>query len=136
MLKPRTNGELIQKQRSGCAKHLLSITLAVWPNIAVRYGPDYLGMTRRLSLRLLAVPLILAVLVLGTQVVAHYDGDGHDEAHCTCQVCHIAHAAVPQPAAQAQIEVPFQISRFAPAETTVSRIESASVLSIPRAPPA
>lgn len=98
--------------------------------------PTLAPMARRYSLRLIALPLILAVVTLSVQVVAHYDGDGHDEAHCTCQVCHIAHAAVPQPAAQAQIEVPFQISRFAPAETPASRIESASVLSIPRAPPA
>ena len=37
----------------------------------------------------------------GLQVVAHFDGNSHDEDHCTCQVCHIGHAAVPQPAAQA-----------------------------------
>jgi hypothetical protein len=93
-------------------------------------------MTRRLSLRFLALPLILAVFVLGTQVVAHYDGDGHDEAHCTCQVCHIAHAAIPQPAAQTQLEVPLQVVRFAVHEAADCTVESASVLSIPRAPPA
>ncbi|HWF37031.1 MAG TPA: hypothetical protein VG322_00835 [Candidatus Acidoferrales bacterium] len=93
-------------------------------------------MARRYSLRLIALPLILAVVTLSVQVVAHYDGDAHDEAHCTCQVCHVTHAAVPQPATQAQIEVPLQISRFAPSETLASRIESASILSIPRAPPA
>ena len=93
-------------------------------------------MTRQLSVRLLAVPLILAVLALGTQVVAHYDGDGHDEAHCTCQICHIAHAAVPQPAAQAQLQVPLQVARFAARESAAHTADSASILSNPRAPPA
>ncbi len=54
--------------------------------------------------RLLTVPLIVAVFILGVQVAVHYDGTSHDESHCTCQVCHIAHAAVPQPSAQAQIQ--------------------------------
>ena len=93
-------------------------------------------MSKRLSLRLIAAPLILAVFILGVQVVAHFDGNSHDEAHCTCQVCHIAHAAVPQPAAQAQIQIPLRITRFAPSEAAASSIESACVLSIPRAPPA
>jgi hypothetical protein len=93
-------------------------------------------MPRRLTIRLLAVPLILAVFILGVQVVAHYDGNSHDESHCTCQVCHIAHAAVPQPSAQAQIQAPLRVVRFAPSETSASTVESASILSIPRAPPA
>jgi hypothetical protein len=93
-------------------------------------------MPRRILLRLVAVPLILAVFILGAQVVAHYDGDGHDEAHCTCQICHIAHAAIPQPAAQAQIQVPLQVARFAARETTARAAESANILSNPRAPPA
>jgi hypothetical protein len=91
---------------------------------------------QQLSIRLLAVPLMFAVLVLGSQVVAHFDGNSHDEAHCTCQVCHIAHAAMPQPAAQAQIQVPLRVVRFASSETSVRTVESASILSIPRAPPA
>ena len=92
-------------------------------------------MTKRLLFRLLSVPLLLAVFNLGVQVVAHYDGSAHDEDHCTCQVCHVAHAAVSKPAAQTQMAVPLQASRFAPAEKRVTRTESASVLSIPRAPP-
>jgi hypothetical protein len=93
-------------------------------------------MLRRLNLRLVAISLILAVVVLSVQVVAHYDGDGHDEAHCTCQICHITHAAVPQAATQAKIEVPLQVVRLAPAEIATRSVESASILSIPRAPPA
>ena len=93
-------------------------------------------MLRRLKIRLMAIPLILAVFILGVQVVAHYDGDGHDEAHCTCQVCHIAHAAIPQPAAQAQVEVPLRIARLALSQFRTPTVEFASILSIPRAPPA
>ena len=93
-------------------------------------------MSNRLVLRLVGLPLIVAVIVLSCQIVAHYDGNDHDEAHCTCQVCHIAHAAIPQPAAQARIEVPLRVAWSAPPETSASIIESASILSIPRAPPA
>jgi hypothetical protein len=92
-------------------------------------------MSKRLSLRLLAVSLILAVFVLGLQVVAHFDGNSHDEAHCTCQICHIAHAAIPQPAAQTQIQAPLWVSAFHNFEQSPTTVESASSLSIPRAPP-
>jgi hypothetical protein len=93
-------------------------------------------MSKGISCRLVAVPLIVAVIVLSFQIVAHYDGNDHDEAHCTCQVCHIAHAAIPQPAAQARMQAPLRITRFAPLEVAASSVESASILSIPRAPPA
>jgi hypothetical protein len=92
-------------------------------------------MSKRLSLRLLAVSLILAVFVLGLQVVAHFDGNSHDEDHCTCQICHIAHAAIPQPAAQTQIRVPLWVAAFDPFEQSAATVESASTPSIPRAPP-
>jgi hypothetical protein len=92
-------------------------------------------MSKRLSLRLLAVSLILAVFVLGLQVVAHFDGNSHDESHCTCQICHIAHAAIPQPAARTQIQVPLWVAAFDPFEQSPTTVESASSLSIPRAPP-
>ena len=93
-------------------------------------------MPRSLSVRLIVVGLMLAVFVLGVEVVAHYDGNAHDEAHCTCQVCHIAHAAIPQPATQTQIQIPVHIARIAPPENSSPVVESASILSIPRAPPA
>jgi len=92
-------------------------------------------MSKRLSLRLLALSLILAVFVLGLQVVAHFDGNSHDEDHCTCQICHIAHAAIPQPAAQTQIQVPLWVAAFYPFEQSSTTVESASGPSIPRAPP-
>jgi hypothetical protein len=91
---------------------------------------------KRLPLRLLAVPLMVAVFALSLQVVAHFDGNSHDEAHCTCQVCHIAHAAIPQPAAQTQTQIPLQATIFAVFEQSPSTAESANTPSIPRAPPA
>ena len=102
----------------------------------MRFGLVCFRMSKRISLRLIAAPLILAVFILGVQVVAHFDGNSHDEAHCTCQVCHIAHAAIPQPATQAQVEVPLSVARLALSEWQTSTIEVASILSIPRAPPA
>ena len=92
-------------------------------------------MPKRLAIRLLVIPLILAVFSLGAQSVSHFDGSDHDEAHCTCQVCHIAHAAIPRPATQAQLQVPLRFARFAPSEKAASAFESANILSIPRAPP-
>ena len=92
--------------------------------------------SKRLSIRLLAVPLILAVFCLGALVVSHFDANSHDEAHCTCQVCHIAHAAIPQPAAPTQTQIPLQATIFAVFEQSPSTAESANTPSIPRAPPA
>lgn len=94
------------------------------------------SMPKSLNRRLLATAVMLAVFVLGVQVVSHFDGNAHDEDHCTCQVCHIAHAAIPQPAAQTEIQIPLFISRFAPSEQSPVTAELANVLSIPRAPPA
>lgn len=93
-------------------------------------------MRTRPFLRLLSISLILAVGILSVYVVGHSDGNAHDEAHCTCQVCHIAHAAIPQPSAQAQLQVPFRVSRYSPAEALSASVEPSSILSNPRAPPA
>ena len=98
--------------------------------------PRGIGVAKRTAVRLIALPLILAVIILSVQVVAHFDGNSHDEAHCTCQICHVVHAAVPQPLAQAQIQIPVRIARFSPVERLSSSVESASSSSIPRAPPA
>jgi hypothetical protein len=99
-------------------------------------GGFLVGVSKKLSIRLLAVPLVLAVFALSAQVAAHFDGNSHDEAHCTCQVCHVAHAAIPQPAAHTQVEIPLQAAISAAFEQPASAVESADTLSIPRAPPA
>jgi hypothetical protein len=88
-----------------------------------------------IAIRLLALPLILAVFVLGTQAVTHSHGLSHDEDHCTCQVCHVGHAAIPQPEAQTQITAPLLMARFAPAEALSLLPEPTDIESIPRAPP-
>ena len=89
-----------------------------------------------LSIRLLALPLILTVFALGGQAVTHSHGLSHDEDHCTCQVCHVGHAAIPQPSAQTQITAPLLTARFAPAEALSLLPEPTDIESIPRAPPA
>lgn len=93
-------------------------------------------MRRHLAIRLLVLPLILAVFVLGTEAVAHAHDISHDEDHCTCQVCHVTHAAIPQPSAHAQISVALVVARFAPAEIAPTSSESLDIVSSPRAPPA
>jgi hypothetical protein len=92
------------------------------------------GMPRRLTLCLLAVALILTVGALGTHAVAHWDGHAYDEQHC--QVCHIGHAAVPQPPVQSAVQAPVLVARFALAEQSTPDLEPVRTLSIPRAPPA
>jgi len=88
-----------------------------------------------IAIRLLALPLILTVFALGAQAVSHSHGFSHDEDHCTCQVCHVGHAAIPQPTAQAQITAPLLIARFAPAEASSLLSEPTDIQSSPRAPP-
>ncbi|MGD1210564.1 MAG: hypothetical protein ABR973_04300 [Candidatus Acidiferrales bacterium] len=91
-------------------------------------------MRKRIALRLLAVALILTVSALGTHAVAHAHADAYDEQHC--QVCHVGHAAIPQPAVQATVQAPAPIARFALAEQSTPDLEPVRTLSIPRAPPA
>ena len=91
---------------------------------------------KKIAARALAVALMLTVCALSTQVVAHSDGLLHDESHCTCQLCHITHAAIPQPAAPAKIEFSPRIARFTPVEQPAAAAASASILGFPRAPPA
>jgi hypothetical protein len=90
-------------------------------------------MTKRSILRLLAVALIAAVCILGVQAVGHWHDNPLDEAHC--QVCHIGHSAIPQPAVQADLQMPVAVARFAPSEHLGDDLESVRSPSIPRAPP-
>lgn len=93
-------------------------------------------MRKPLAIRLLALPLILAVFSFGTQAVAHSHGTSHDEDHCTCQVCHVGHVAIPQPASHTQIKASVVSTRFAPDEISSPSPESPEIVSVPRAPPA
>jgi hypothetical protein len=91
-------------------------------------------MAKRIARRLLAVAVVLAVLALGTHAVAFAHAHAYDEDHC--QVCHIGHAAIPQPAMHVAMQAPAPIARFVTAETSAPDLEPVRTLSSPRAPPA
>jgi hypothetical protein len=90
-------------------------------------------MSRRLSKQLLAIGLALFVSVLATQAVGHWHYNPIDEAHC--QVCHIGHSAIPQPAAVADTQAPVPVARFTPSEQAGHSLGVVRTLSSPRAPP-
>jgi|SRR5579884_264448 len=90
---------------------------------------------KQIVMRLLALALMLPVFALGAEAVGHSHGISHDEDHCTCQVCHVGHAAIPQPIAQAQIKAPLLAARFSPAELAPLSLELSDPVSNPRAPP-
>jgi hypothetical protein len=93
-------------------------------------------MAKKLISRLLTALLLLAVCAFATQGVAHSHDLTHDEDHCTCQVCHVGHAAVPQPALHSAIDSTPLIARFVSAEESAVAAEAITTPSIPRAPPA
>jgi hypothetical protein len=91
-------------------------------------------MRKEAAARFLAVTLILCVCVLATQAVGHRHDNPVDEQHC--QVCHIGHAAIPQPAIQPEIQHPLSTDRVELYRESFSGLDSINALSIPRAPPA
>lgn len=91
---------------------------------------------RKVILRLLALPLILAVFILGAEAVSHSHGFSHDEDHCTCQICHVGHAGISQPIARSHIKVQLAVASFTPFEKLPFVYEWTDILSVPRAPPA
>jgi hypothetical protein len=93
-------------------------------------------MAKKITSRLLTTLLLLAVCAFATQGVAHSHDLTHDEDHCTCQVCHIGHAAVPQSTHSGEILSSPLIARFTPAEESEVVAEVVATPSIPRAPPA
>ena len=64
-------------------------------------------MSKRIALRLLALALILSVGLFAMQAAGHWHGHSSDEQHC--QVCHTGHVAVPQPAAQMEMQSPVRL---------------------------
>ena len=91
-------------------------------------------MTKRVIKGLLGVALVLAVALLATHAVSHWHTLAGDEQHC--QVCHVGHAAVPQPTTQVAAQAPIAVARLTPAEDFHLDLEESRSLSIPRAPPA
>jgi hypothetical protein len=91
------------------------------------------AMPRRIAIRLLAAALVLFVGLFAMQAAGHWHEHSSDEQHC--QVCHIGHAAVPQPAAQMGVETPVAVARFAFTENQKVSLDPVCSHRIPRAPP-
>jgi hypothetical protein len=91
-------------------------------------------MTKRIANRLLAVAAVLALALLATHAVSHWHTNAYDEDHC--QVCHVGHAAIPQPAAQVAPQGPAPVANLAIGDESVTQLDFVGTLSIPRAPPA
>lgn len=83
--------------------------------------------------RALAILLMLSVCLFVAQGVNHSHADGSDERHC--QVCHVGHAAIPEPAAQPLSGIQFPVARFALVRELPSAVEPVFSERIPRAPP-
>ncbi len=96
-------------------------------------GPRRSAMWKRIAIRLLAVALILTVGAFAVQAAGHWHANPSDEQHC--QVCHVGHAAVPQPAAQMGVQTPVAVPRFAVAENQQLALDPVCSHRIPRAPP-
>jgi hypothetical protein len=89
-------------------------------------------MPRRLSTRVLAVVVILAMAALGLHVALHWQAQDFDN----CQACHVGHAAIPQPAVRLATQKATLVARFAPPEAPAIDVEPVCTHRIPRAPPA
>jgi hypothetical protein len=83
--------------------------------------------------RVLAILLMLSVCLFVAQGVNHSHADGSDERHC--QVCHIGHAAIPEPAAHPLSGIQFPVARFVLVREQQPAIEPVFTQRIPRAPP-
>jgi hypothetical protein len=91
-------------------------------------------MAKRITRIFLATALVLAVGALGIHAAAHFHGNASDEQHC--QICHVGHSAIPQPAIPVTGQVPLSFARLTIAEDFTPYLEAGRTLSIPRAPPA
>ncbi|MDR3720312.1 MAG: hypothetical protein P4L00_01830 [Candidatus Acidoferrales bacterium] len=91
-------------------------------------------MAKRTTNRLLAIVVVLALALLATHAVSHWHTHAYDEDHC--QVCHVGHAAIPQPAAQVAVQLAVPTARIALAANFAPDLDFAGTPSIPRAPPA
>jgi hypothetical protein len=90
-------------------------------------------MPKRITIRLLAVALILSVGCFAMQVAGHWHGHASDEQHC--QICHVGHTAIPQTTAQVAKQQPAPIALLASSENQEFHLEPVCNLRIPRAPP-
>jgi hypothetical protein len=90
-------------------------------------------MFKRIAIRLLAITLIVSMGVFAMQASRHWHGHSSDEQHC--QICHVGHVAIPQPAAQMTMQSPVTVARFAIAEESKLSLDPVCNHGIPRAPP-
>jgi hypothetical protein len=90
-------------------------------------------MPKRIAIRLLAVALILSMGLFAMQAAGHWHEHSSDEQHC--QVCHIGHAAIPQPTAQVGVGTPVAVTRYAASEKQKVSLDPVCSHRIPRAPP-
>jgi hypothetical protein len=99
------------------------------------FGRGSIGfaMPKRIAIRLLALALVLSVGLFAMQAAGHWHEHSSDQQHC--QVCHIGHAAVPQPAAQMGVGAPVAVARFAFPENQKVSLDPVCSHRIPRAPP-
>lgn len=90
-------------------------------------------MAKRITKRLVVATLILVVTVLGLHAASHWHSHTSDDQQC--QVCHIGHAAIPQPAAAGTDLAPVMVARFAATERSSPHFDAVPTPSVPRAPP-
>lgn len=91
-------------------------------------------MAKKLTQRLLAVAMVIAVVALTTGSLAHVHNSASDE--LTCQVCHISHASAPGPSAPAAVPIQVRVAKLVLAEEVSPAVVPYRAPSIPRAPPA
>jgi hypothetical protein len=90
-------------------------------------------LAKKLTQRLLAVAIVLAVVALTTGALTHVHNAA---AEATCQVCHISHASALGPAAPATVPTELRVTKLALVEEISPAIAPYRAPSIPRAPPA
>jgi hypothetical protein len=90
-------------------------------------------MKQLITSRVLAVALILSVGLFAMQTAGHWHGHASDEQHC--QVCHVGHIAVPQPAARVALLAPATVTRFVASNEESVEFETLCTHRSPRAPP-
>ena len=91
-------------------------------------------MQKRTAIRLLAISVVFVFALLSIHAVSHWHGRAYDEDNC--QVCHVGHAAIPQPAAQVAVQAPTPVAHVSIDSESAPPVVFVATPSIPRAPPA
>jgi hypothetical protein len=91
-------------------------------------------MRKRIITRLLSVSVALALALLATHAISHWHNDTNLDDNC--QICHVGHAAIPQPPSPVTQQSPAPVARLAIGDESVPYLDLVGTPSIPRAPPA